>query len=136
MASNPETRFGKRFRKKLPNGHDIRVENPAHPGTPDLNACINGIEFWVEFKQVESFPKLSDTPVFRGCLKPHQALWHLKRSQAGGRSFIVAGVLKEDITYIIPGKHAMEFNVLPRSRLDELTIPLESIWSPNVPNQV
>lgn len=128
MAANPETRFGKRIRGKLPSGHDIRVENPACPGTPDLNGCISGVEFWIEFKQVKSMPKRPDTPVFKGCLRPEQVVWLYKRSRVGGRCFIVAYVEDVDIYYVIPGKYAREFNEMSRARLDELTIPLEDIW--------
>lgn len=128
MSSNPETRFGKRLRKKLPPGHDIRVENPACPGTPDFNDCINGVEFWVEFKQVKFMPKRAETPVFTGCLRPEQIVWLYKRSRVGGRCYIAGYVEDLDITYIIPGKHAREFNAMTRSELDELNIPLESLW--------
>lgn len=130
MASNPETRFGKRFRSKLKAGHDIRVENPACPGTPDFNDCIDGVEFWVEFKQVKAMPKLSGTPVFKGCLRPEQIVWLYKRSRAGGRCYIAGYVEDLNITYIIPGKHAREFNEMSRSELDLLTIPMEDIWEP------
>src|SRR5690348_11902747 len=129
MASNPETRFGKRFRKKLKYGHDIRVENPACPGTPDLNDCINGVEFWVEFKQTKEMPKLPDTPVFRGALRPEQVLWLYKRASVGGRCYIAAYVEDLDITYIIPGKHAREFNSMNRAQLDSLNITMEAMWT-------
>ena len=130
MASNPETRFGKRLRKKLPPGHDIRVENPACPGTPDFNDCVNGVEFWIEFKQVKAMPKLLSTPVFSGCLRPEQVVWLYKRSRVGGRCYIAGSVEDLDITYIISGKHAREFNSLTRVELDALTIPLEDVWKP------
>ena len=128
MAANPETRFGKRFRKLLKAGHDIRVENPACPGTPDLNDCIDGVEFWVEFKQVKEMPKRPDTPVFRDALRPEQVVWHYKRAHVGGRSFIAGYVEDVDLVYIIPGKHAREFNLMCRSELDALTVPLETLW--------
>lgn len=130
MSGGPETRFGKRLRKKLPPGHDIRVENPACPGTPDLNACINGVEFWIEFKQVKAMPKRDDTPVFSGCLRPEQVVWLYKRSRVGGRCYIAGYVEDLDITYIIPGKHAREFNGMCRAELDALTLQVEDLWKP------
>lgn len=128
MAANPETRFGKRLRKLLKAGHDIRVENPACPGTPDLNDCIDGVEFWIEFKQVREMPKRPDTPVFRDALRPEQVVWHYKRARCGGRSFIAGYVEDLDIIYVIPGKYAREFNQATRAELDDWTVPLEAIW--------
>ena len=125
---NPETKFSKDFRSKLPKGHILRVENPAGPGTPDLNLCIRGVESWVEFKRVKKLPKSPQTPVFTGCLEPHQVLWHFNRSRAGGRSYIAGHVELEGLTYLIPGEYSREFNDMTRERLDELTVPLEELW--------
>lgn len=130
MASNPETRFSKRFRKLLPPGHQIRVENPAHPGTPDFNCCIDGVEFWVEFKQVKTMPKRPDTPVFRDALRPEQVVWLYKRSLCGGRCFIAAYVEDSDTTYILEGKHSREFNDMTREQLESLNLKLEELWAP------
>ena len=130
MSSNPETRFSKRFRKLLPKGHQIRVENPAHPGTPDYNDCVDGVEFWIEFKQTKEMPKRADTPVFRDALRAEQVVWLYKRALAGGRCFIVAYVEDLDIVYIIPGKHAREFNGMTRAELDSLTVQMGEIWAP------
>lgn len=129
MSSNPETRFGKRVRKLFPSeAHTMRVENPACPGTPDLNVCHQGLEFWPELKHVHEFPKRPDTPVFPGALRPEQVLWHYQRSRAGGRSYIVANVEGAGVTYVIEGKHSREFNSMSRSRLDELTLKVEDMW--------
>ena len=129
--SNPETRFSKRIRKLLPSGgHQVRVENPAHPGTPDYNDCIEGVEIWLEFKQTPSFPARPDTPVFgKKGLRPDQVVWHVKRARAGGRSYIVALVEESDVFYVIEGKHAREFNDMTRAELDSLTLPLEVVWA-------
>ena len=124
----PETRFSKSFRKKLPSAHDVRVENSVGPGTPDLNYCINGVEGWIEFKQVPSLPKREDTPVFTGCLKPEQVLWHIKRTFHGGRSYIVAAVVEEGLQFVVPGALAKEFNSMTLKRLQEVNLPPEAIW--------
>lgn len=107
----------------------MRVENPIHLGTPDVNCCADGVEFWVELKRVESFPKLASTPVFTGCLKPEQVLWHHARSRAGGVSYIVGLVESEDKVYVVPGKYSMEFNSMTREKLDSLTLKLEDMWT-------
>jgi hypothetical protein len=129
--SKPETLFWKKLKKRLPSGHIIRVENPAHPGTPDINGCIRGVEIWMELKQVPALPKRDTTPVFTGALRPEQVLWHTLRWKAGGRSYIVAYVEEQDLIYTIEGEYAKEFNDMPKARLDELNLPLETVWISN-----
>lgn len=127
--ANPESLASRKFRKKLPQGtHQVRVENPANPGTPDLNCCYQGVEFWIEFKQVKGVPKREITPVFTNCLEPHQALWAMLRSRAGGRCTVVGYVESLDEFFIIPGKMAMEFNSMTIQQLRKETISLEEMW--------
>ena len=127
---NPETSASRKFRKKLPpQTHQVRVENPANPGTPDLNCCLDGIEFWIEFKQVKTLPKRLETPVFTGCLEPHQALWAKLRTRAGGRSYVVGYVEEVNEFFIIPGKMATEFNSMTIDQLRKETISLEEMWT-------
>lgn len=126
---NPETRFSKRLRKKFKPGHDIRVENPACPGTPDINDCILGVEFWVETKRVPALPKMASTPVFTGVMRAEQKLWLRMRSKVGGRCYIGAYVEQEDLTFFIPGSLAYEFESMTLSQLNEVTIPMEAMWA-------
>lgn len=133
--TKPESRFWKKLKKKLPQGmsaHIIRVENPAHPGTPDVNMCVGGVEVWPELKRVPALPARPETPVFTGVMRAEQRLWHVERSKAGGRSYLVGYVEKEDIIYVIPGKYVMEFEKMSKERLDELNLPLEAMWSKEV----
>ena len=127
--AKPETLFWKKLKKILPSGHIIRVENPAHPGTPDVNGCIQGVEVWMELKQEKCLPKRETTPVFTGALRPEQILWHTLRHKAGGISYIVAYVEDSNLIYTIEGQHAKEFNNMPKARLDELNLPLETVWT-------
>ena len=48
-------------------------------GIPDSNGCVDGIEFWIEFKQ---------TKHWRAGLRPEQVGWLLRRTRAGGRTFV------------------------------------------------
>lgn len=82
----------------------------------------------MELKQEKALPKKENTPVFTGALRPEQILWHTLRSKAGGRSYIVAYVEDSNLTYTIEGRYASEFNSMPKARLDELNLPLETIW--------
>lgn len=106
----------------------MRVENPANPGTPDVNVVVQGVERWIELKQVPELPQRSTTPVFTGCLKHEQIVWHLLRHRAQGRSWIIGYVEKEDLIYVISGEYAKEFNSMSRSRLEELTLVIEDLW--------
>lgn len=126
---NPETSASRKFRKKLPpKTHQVRVENPAGPGTPDLNVCLEGVEVWVEFKQVKTLPKMPTTPVFTGCLEPHQALWAKLRTRAGGVCYVVGYVEESDTFFIIPGRYAEEFNSMTLARLKALTIDVKDLF--------
>ena len=126
---NPETRFSKSLRKKFKPGHNIRVENPANPGTPDINDCINGVEFWVETKRVKEMPKKPGTPVFTGVMRPEQKLWLKMRSEVGGRCFIAAKVEDTEDVFIIPGRLAYEFEAMTLADLKMHTIPMEQMWA-------
>lgn len=74
------------LKKKFPMAHWQRFETWAGVGVFDANGCLNGVESWVECKQV-SQPK---TP--RGRIKPKvrpgQVAWEFLRRRAGGRTFI------------------------------------------------
>ena len=59
-----------------------RIENSANTGTPDINGCCDGIEFWIESKV------LSTTGTF--VCQPTQLPWHLRRRAKGGRAFVIA----------------------------------------------
>lgn len=48
-------------------------------GIPDSNFCVDGIEGWVEHKA---------TATNKVLLSADQVGWHLRRSRAGGRTFI------------------------------------------------
>lgn len=85
----------------------------------------------MELKQVPALPKRESTPVFTGSLRPEQVLWHTLRWKAGGRSYIVAYVEEQDLIYTIEGEYAKEFNDMPKARLDELNLPLETVWISN-----
>jgi len=67
------------FRAHLPTIHWLTVENVAEVGTPDLNGCYAGTEIWIECKR---------TAGWRIAITPQQIGWLLRRSRAGGRTFV------------------------------------------------
>lgn len=59
-----------------------RVENALTRGTPDVNGCYNGQEYWLELKILDAKGNCE--------LRPEQYLWHRKRQEHGGRVFVLA----------------------------------------------
>lgn len=58
----------------------VAVENPACPGTPDVN-CVLG---WIELKHVPAAPARAGTPVRVDHYTQQQRLWARRRAAAGG----------------------------------------------------
>lgn len=63
----------------------IAVENPALPGTPD----VNYVEGWIELKLLPAWPAREETPVQIETFTPHQRVWHIRRRLAGGTSWFL-----------------------------------------------
>lgn len=72
----------------------VRVENPALPGTPDVN-FIGG---WVELKQTRGWPAREDTVVQVDHFTPQQRIWLRRRWRMGGN---VTLLLKVDRTWLL-----------------------------------
>jgi hypothetical protein len=69
----------------------IAVENPARPGTPD----VNFVEGWVELKWVRAWPKNETTIVPFKHFTPQQRVFHIRRRQAGGISWVLIQCRRE-----------------------------------------
>src|SRR6266699_154364 len=95
------------FRKHLPKFHWLSVETGlTEQGVPDSNFCIDGREGWVEFKL---------TSANKVTFRSEQIGWLLRRSRAGGRTYIAVryhppgGPRRgppRDALYIYPGAAA------------------------------
>lgn len=66
----------------------VAVENTVGRGTPDVN-FIGG---WMELKWLRSWPKKADTIVRMPHFTPQQRNWLRRRSQRGGRVFLLLKV--------------------------------------------
>ena len=64
--------------------HAIPVENPAQPGTPD----INYIDGWIECKWLRSWPKKKNSPVTITHFTQRQRIWLKKRVAHGGNCWL------------------------------------------------
>jgi hypothetical protein len=61
------------------------VENPARPGTPDVN-YLHG---WIEVKRTKKWPKRAETPVrLDHGLNQAQKVWIKRREKVGGTVYV------------------------------------------------
>lgn len=84
--------------------HACRLENSAGEGNPDVEACIEGNQIWIELKSCER-PK-RDTTMIRPRTRESQSIWHRQRSEAGSKHhwvLIQVGEAREALLYLIPG---------------------------------
>lgn len=82
--SGPEAAFWSLVNPHLPAGHKERVENVVAVGTPDVNCCFQGIEYWIELKAAKA-RRYNLEKLF----EPGQPIWHYKRVKAGGTVLVM-----------------------------------------------
>lgn len=68
--------------------HAVRVENPACPGTPDVNYAGG----WLELKEVPSWPADPRWPLRVPHFTLQQRLWMRQRVRHGGRAHLLLKV--------------------------------------------
>lgn len=121
-----ETRALAHLKRLYPQAHFQRIEGSFSGGLFDLNGCFNGVESWVEMKQV-ALPKTA-----RGQLKPEvklgQPAWERLRRAAGGRTFIA--LMVGQAFYLLPGYCISELGEgITQSRLEELRLNERSLFN-------
>lgn len=95
--SHPETKFSHWVMSKFLNVADAqRIENTAGSGTPDINVCYQGLEFWIETKLVTNGGRVH--------IRPYQYSWIRRRTDAGGRIFIFAYESERDEIWVFRGR--------------------------------
>lgn len=67
------------FQKHLPKIHWQSIETLIGRGTPDMNGCLSGQEFWIENKLTSGWAVNFEIG---------QVAWHERRLRAGGRTFV------------------------------------------------
>lgn len=102
-----ETRAYDRLKAMHPSAHWIRVEGLTTTGAHDCNACKDGIEIWVECKQVKK--RVRSTTLIKPKVMRGQVPWEALRRQAGGMTYI-AIMVGSDL-YVIPGKYLKDLKI-------------------------
>ena len=69
----------------------IPVENPAQPGTPD----VNYVEGWIELKKLNAWPRDGEAVVRVEHFTPQQRNWLKLRRMRGGRAWLLLQVKDE-----------------------------------------
>ena len=71
----------------------VRVENPIHPGTPDVNLCDGR---WIELKCIHEWPARAKTNVRIDHFTPQQRTWLYRRWKfAPGSTFLLLEVIAD-----------------------------------------
>ena len=71
----------------------VRVENPIHPGTPDVNLCDGR---WIELKCIQAWPVRAKTNVRIEHFTPQQREWLYRRWKfAPGSTFLLLEVIAD-----------------------------------------
>lgn len=78
--------------KACPAGDLTRIENAVQLGTPDVNGCLWGTDFWCELKAADKWPKDPAKPLLLPHYTRNQRLWIRKRGRAGGKVFLLLRV--------------------------------------------
>lgn len=80
-----------------------RVENGVERGTPDVEGCWKGWQFWIELKCCDR-PKDPDLP-FKVRFEPAQLPWLRRRTRAGGSCWVLLqlGSGQTAVRYLVPG---------------------------------
>lgn len=110
MTHYPEKTFRKNFikwfKELYPKDHIQNIESEATAaGVPDINACKGGKEIWIELKS---------GPLTKASIKPGQFVWHIKRAQAGGTTWVIQRTDRSQIN-VFKGSRIKEFRDKPNS---------------------
>jgi len=101
----------------------IAVENPALPGTPDVNYA----EGWLELKSLTRWPANRNTPVRVEHWTPEQKVRHLRRSRVGGETYVLIESVQEKEVLLLEGGVAAR--ILGRVPVPELRAAAVARWA-------
>ena len=102
MSKSNEFYLYQTIKTNLKNVHFTRIESTTINGIPDVNACKNGNECWLELK-CNSDKNLG--------LSKHQIVWIYNRTKAGGKVFILNRPLLQRAIKIYSGSLVRESEI-------------------------
>ena len=76
----------------------VRVENPIHPGTPDVNIADGR---WIELKCIPRWPVRASTVVRIGHYTPQQRVWLYRRWKAAPGSTLLLLEVRVDRQWLL-----------------------------------
>lgn len=76
----------------------LRVENPIHPGTPDVNLCDGK---WIELKCIAAWPVRASTTVRIRHYTPHQRVFLYRRWKAAPGSTLLLLEVRADRQWLL-----------------------------------
>jgi hypothetical protein len=115
-----EVKFWKYIKDHLP-GDVIRVENAADPGTPDVNGCIEGHEYWIELKVCTNKIKIVDP---KSTLKDSQIIWHLNRGLQKGSILLLIRYPMQKMILLYDFKVYTAPNITEYKLIKQFSMPL------------
>lgn len=116
------------LRPKMRGLDPVRVENPAEPGTPD----VNYVEGWIELKFKEEWPKRPSTPLRVPHFTAQQRVWLVRRVLSGGKAFVLLKVGRSE-WLLFRGDVAAK--VLGHSTREELIAFSLAFWPNSLPEE-
>ena len=113
VARKPVLRDGRALRRAIVKASKsvrdffvVPVENPSAPGTPDIFACVRGVNFWIEIKYGKEKKR------------PAQEIWHHDYGVSGGICFTVRETASNEFLAVARGT---EYFLKPQHLVDLLT---------------
>lgn len=95
----------------------VSIENPVHPGTPDVNYT----EGWLELKWARRWPKNASTPLRMDHFTPQQKIWLQRRARKGGTAFLLLNV-EQDWLLLTPNDASELLGSATRRELYEVAV--------------
>lgn len=102
--------------------HVVRVENGVVAGTPDVNLCVEGKEWWIELKYARQEPKRSSTPLLGSAhrLSAVQSAWMQSRRHAQGNVAVFIGTPQRRIL--------TQHTFIPLNAMTVAELELSALW--------
>jgi hypothetical protein len=121
-----ESRAYKKLKRAFPKAHWQRFESWTGIGVFDSNACYNGREIWIEFKEVIPPKHLNDAWIVKPKVRASQIAWQALKEKAGGITYVA--VMVGPAMYVIDGQYISQLrDGMTLKAIKGLNISLEKL---------